>query len=354
MKSKMSVTVVLSICFTLICSTLPVASSLAQPAKKPIEMKFANYTPPVVILAYWLIEPWGFRLERLTKGQVKMKYFHGGTLGTAKDSYDIAVTGIADISWSNINYMPGRFPKSEVFQLPFIPGYHGKRTSLALWKMFPKYFKDEYKDVKMLWIYCSPAAQLYTAKKQVKTIDDLKGMKLSLHPTQTKALKELGATPVPLAITEIYEALQRGLIDGCFTDNIMAKGFRLYEVCNYCTVMNFYTAPCPWIMNLKTYNKLPDDVKATLDAVSGTAGIHYNGATADFGDVRDGEFLRQNGMKFYTLPESERQKAIQMVQPIYDEWIKKMESKGLPGKEILEEARKWIDEFEGIDHEFWY
>jgi TRAP-type C4-dicarboxylate transport system substrate-binding protein len=354
MKKKMLLILIGIGSVTLVFSAFPFAGSYAQSQQKPIEIKLANYTPPAVILAYWLYEPWGFRLERITNGKVKFKYFHGGTLGTAKDSYDIAVSGIADISWSNINYMPGRFPKSEVFQLPFIPGEHGKRTSLALWKLFPKYFQDEYKDVKMLWIYCSPAAQLYTTKKQVKTVDDLKGMKLSVHPMQTSALKLLGATPVPLPVTEIYGALQKGVVDGCFTDNIMAKGFRLYEVCKYRTAMSFYTNPCPMIMNLKTYESLPDDVKAAFNAVSGTAGIDYNAATADFGDVRDGDFMRQKGMQFYTLPKAEREKAIRLVQPIYDEWTAKMESKGFAGKEILEQTREWIDKFECIDHEFWY
>jgi TRAP-type C4-dicarboxylate transport system substrate-binding protein len=352
MKNKMLLTLI--ICLTLIFTTLPAVNSYAQPAPKPIEIKFANYTPPAVILAYGLIEPWGLMFERLTQGKVHMKYYHGATLGPAKDSYDMAVTGIADISWSNINYYPGRFPKTEVFQLPFVCGNYGKRTSLALWKLFPKYFEDEFKDAKVIWIYCSPASQLYTVKKQVKTIDDFKGMKLGVHPTQASALKRLGATPVPLALTELYQALQKGIIDGCFTDNIMAKGFRLYEVCKYRTTINFYTSPCPWVMNLKTYNSLPDDVKATLHSITGTLGIYYNAGAADFGDVRDGEFLRQKGMQFFSLPESERQNAVRLVQPIYEEWIKRLESKGLNGKEILGEARTMLDKFKSIDEEFWY
>jgi TRAP-type C4-dicarboxylate transport system substrate-binding protein len=199
-----------------------------------------------------------------------------------------------------------------------------------------------------------PGNDLYTVKKQVKTIADLKGMKLSVHPKLARVIELLGATPVPLAITEVYEALQRGIIDGCFTDDMMCEGFKFYEVCKYKTVISLYTAPCIYIMNWDSYNALPDDIKAIIDSESSTIHGHYQALTCDFGCERARKVLLQQGMEFYTLPESEKQKGIKLVQPIIDAWISDMKADGLPGQEMVDELRRWLNEFECLDKAVWY
>jgi TRAP-type C4-dicarboxylate transport system substrate-binding protein len=323
-------------------------------ATKPIELKFSNFVPAVTAFAIYFIEPWGFTLERATKGKVKVVFFHGGALAGPKDAYETAAKGIADISWTTATYEAGRFPKLEVFNLPFMCGYWGRQTSMACWRMYPEFFADEFQDVKLLWIYCTQANSLYTKKKQVKTIDDLKGMKIGVHPLAAKAVEALGAAPVSLTVSDFYEALNRGIVDGIFSDDQMVQAYRLYEVANYCTVMSLYCNPCPWVMNLNTYNNLPDDVKGVLDGMSGTLGVHCNGIQAEFAMLRSKAFLEKQGMQYYTLPESEKGKAISQVQPIIDKWVSGMEAKGLPGQKLVDEARKWLEVYKYIDMEYWY
>jgi TRAP-type C4-dicarboxylate transport system substrate-binding protein len=323
-------------------------------ATKPIELKFSNYVPQVTAFATHFIEPWGYRFERATRGKVKVINYHGGTLAGPNDAYESAAKGIADIAWSNAAYEAGRWPKLEVFTLPFMCGYWGRQTSMACWRMYPEYFADEFEDVKLLFIYCTQANSLYTTKKQVKTIDDLKGMKIAVHPLGAKAVEALGATPVSMPGPQFYEALSRGMVDGVFSDDQMVQAYRIDEVLKYCTTISLYSLPCPYVMNLKRYNSLPEDVKRALHGITGTLGVHCNGIQAEFAMLRSKTFLENHGMKYYTLPESEKQKAVSLVQPIIDKWVSGMEAKGLPGRNLVDEAKKWLEKYKYIEYEYWY
>jgi TRAP-type C4-dicarboxylate transport system substrate-binding protein len=301
------------------------------------------------------MEPWGHRVELLTNNRVKFEWFHGGTLAQAKDAYDITVNGVADISWANLNYMPGRFKKTEVLSLPFLCSETNLRNTMAAWKMYPKYFADEFKDeVKVISLAVPPGNNFYTVKKMIKTIADFKGMKISVHPKMAKVIELLGGTPVPLPITEVYEALQRGIIDGCCTDDMICEGFKFYEICKYKTTISLYADPCIYIMNRDSYDRLPDDIKAIIDSESSTIHGYYQALTCDFSCERSREFLRQYGMQFYTFPELERKKAIKLAQPMIDDWIAKMEADGLPAREMIDELQKCQEEFKCLDKTIWY
>lgn len=323
-------------------------------ATKPIELKFTNFVPQATAFATYFIEPWGYMIERGTKGKVKMIFYHGGALAGPLDAYETAAKGIADIAWTNAAYEAGRWPKLEVFSLPFMCGEWGRHTSMALWKMYPEYFADEFKDVKLLFIYCTQANVLYTTKKQVKTIDDLKGMKIAVHPLGAKAVGALGAAPVSMPGSDYYEALEKGMVDGVFSDDQMVQAYRIDEVLKYSTRLSLYSLPCPYVMNLKRYNSLPEDVKGVVDAMSGTLGVHNNGIQAEFAMLRSRISLEKRGMKFYTLPGSEVEKAAGLVQPLIDEWVSGMEKKGLPGRKLVDEARKGLAEYKYIEKEYWY
>jgi len=331
----------------------PTPAPAPAPAPKPgvIELKFTNYAPEAGWFTDWYIEPWGRRLEDLTRGKVKVTYFHGGTLGGAKETFDIAIKGITDFGWGCIVYYPGRFPKTEVFALPFMAANTMLPTSLAIWKMFPKWFADEYPGLKMLFPVSSPGYRLYS-RKQIKTIDELKGLKLGVHPKAAPTVAKVGATPVSLGFAEYYEALQRGTIEGCFSDESAADRFKYHEVAKYALNIKLYGSPCMWFMNLEKFNSLPDDVKKAIDRSSGGHGVWeccLQGMSATWESHKK---LLEMGVQYYELPESEMQKAINMVQPIYDEWIADMEAKGLPGKEILAEAQEWLEYFKGYEFQY--
>jgi TRAP-type C4-dicarboxylate transport system substrate-binding protein len=134
----------------------------------------------------------------------------------------------------------------------------------------------------------------------------------------------------------------------------MVQAYRIDEVLKYCTRINLYSLPCPYVMNLKKYDSLPADVKGVVDAMSGTLGVHNNGIQAEFAMLRSKISLDKRGMKFYTPPESELEKAASLVQPLIDEWVSGMEKKGLPGKKLVEEAKKWLKEYKYIEAEYWY
>ena len=331
-----------------------VASAQSKSAMKPIELKFTNFVPQATPFATYFIEPWGYMIERGTRGKVKFTFYHGGALAGPMDAYETAEKGIADIAWTNAAYEAGRWPKLEVFSLPFMCGQWGRHTSMALWRMYPEYFADEFKNVKLLFIYATQANVLYTTKKQVKMIDDLKGMKIAVHPLGARAVGALGAAPVPMPGAQFYEALEKGMVDGVFSDDQMVQAYRIDEVLKYSTRLSLYSLPCPYVMNLKKYNSLPEDVKRVLDSMCGTLGVHNNGIQAEFAMLRSRMSLEKRGMIFIPLPESEKEKAARLVQPLIDDWVSGMEKKGLPGGKLVEEARKWLAEYKYIEKEYWY
>ena len=338
----------------MVCLSEEASARDKTPATKPIELKFSNFVPQATAFATYFIEPWGYMIERGTRGKVKMIFYHGGALAGPMDAYETAEKGIADIAWTNIAYEAGRWPKLEVFSLPFMCGEWGRNTSMALWKMYPEYFADEFKDVKLLFIYATQANVLYTTKKQVKKLDDLKGMKIAVHPLGARAVGALGAAPVPMPGSQFYEALEKGMVDGVFSDDQMVQAYRIDEVLKYSTRLPLYALPCPYVMNLKKYNSLPDDVKGVVNAMSGTLGVHNNGIQAEFAMLRSRMALEKRGMQFFTLPESDIQKAVSLVQPLVDDWVSGMEKKGLPGRKLVDEAKKGLEEYKYIGKEYWY
>jgi len=139
-----------------------------------IELKMSHFMPTKHVQHTKVMEPWAKKIGALTDGRVKVTIFPGGALGKPPHQYDNAVKGITDITFGLQSYTPGRFPLTSSLRLPFMVK-SGEQGARILWSMYEKYLQQEYKDVKVLWLFMHGPGQMCTTKKQVKTIDDLKG-----------------------------------------------------------------------------------------------------------------------------------------------------------------------------------
>jgi TRAP-type C4-dicarboxylate transport system substrate-binding protein len=167
---------------------------------------------------------WAKEVEKRTNGAVKINTFPGGTLTPLDQTYDGVVKGICDIGLSVVSYVKGRFPLSEVIDLPlgYTSGLQATRLSNAY---FEKFKPKEFEDVKMLYLHAHGPG-LLLSKTPVKKLEDLKGMKIRCTGTSLKVVTALGGAPVAMPQTETYDALQKGVVDGVLSPMETLQGWK--------------------------------------------------------------------------------------------------------------------------------
>ena len=260
---RMWLAAVLAMTFTWL---LPAAAGAQD---KPIELKFSSWVSAVHGHHTGVMVPWVKMVEEKSGGRLKITIFPGSTLGKAVDHYDMVKDGIADMGFTTPGYTPGRFPLITATELPLL--FKSSRGgSLAVMAVFDKYFKAEFKDVKVLWFWVHPPGHFHLAKKQVKVLEDLNGLKIrAATPMLTTMVKTLGAVPVSIPAPDTYTALERGTVDGTIFPWEAISSFKIAEVLKWHVSSGLYVAPLFTFMNQKKYDSLPPDLRKVIDDLSG-------------------------------------------------------------------------------------
>ncbi len=320
--------------------------SMATASAKTIELRFSSPFPTQQTINSKVIAPWIEEIRKASDGKVNIKLFPAGALGKAPDQFDLAEKGLADLSYHLSDYTPGRFPMTTVFSLPFmVPS--GEKVSEAMWKTFQKEVKyqEEYGKVKVLALFGHPGGHFHTVKTPIRTMADFKGLKMrTANPSISKALSLWGAVPVAQPITETYQSLQLGVLDGTV---LVWEGmgiFKLNEVTKYATVADLYTMPMMFVMNRASWDRLPDDVKALFERTTGLEMSKAAGKAFDDAEVPFREMTINKGVEEIILDPAELAKMKEITLPLREEWAAEMEAKGLPGKSVLETALGFIGE----------
>lgn len=293
-----------------------------------------------------IFEDWAAAVEEAAGEDLDVQVFPAQTLGKAAAGYDNAVMGIADIAWTVQGYTAGRFPLSQIMELPglFDTGAVG---SCAFQKLYDSgALDDEYEDTHVLFVHTHDPGHLHTGDTPVRSLEDMKGLKLR-RPTQVVGdlLDKLGAEPVGMPAPNTYEALQRGAIDGYMLPWESVESFRLGELSDYHTVFGFYALAFVATMNKAKYESLSPEAKAAVDANSGmdwavTAGRGYDEAGAE---VLAG--LRESSTVI-ELDEAERAKWSEAAQAASDAYIASLDAQGLPGTETYAAVQGYVSECE--------
>lgn len=335
--TKMGTLVLLGffIAMTIVC-TLPATASAAP---KTIKLKFAYWMPTKHSLHRAFVK-YADEVKALTNGRVQITLYPGGALGGAKQQWDLAVGGIADISFFMPGYTPGRFPLTSVFDLPLIGGGSCTVNTAIGQGVFEKYLEGEYKDAKMLFFFVSEPFTFHTSKKKIESMADMKGLKIrGAGAVQSAFIKELGGTPVTLPITEVYTSLEKGVLDGVLTAFTAMRSFRLYDVSKYSIQAGLTAAPMAVAMNKKTWNSLPPDIQKILNNLRRRYAFECAGIYDE--DLNKALKLGQSkGKVIYPLAAGELAKWKEKAEPSYDQWVADMKAKGLPGEELLGAVRQ--------------
>ncbi len=286
-------------------------------------------------------ENWAKEIEKRTGGKVKINIFAGGSLTPADQCYDGVVKGISDIGMSLFAYTRGRFPLLEALDLPM--GYpNGMVATLVANDFVKKMNPKELSEVKVLYLHAHGPGLLHT-QKPVKTMADLKGMKIRSTGLSAKIVENLGGVSVAMPQGGTYEALQKGVVQGTLAPMETLKGWKQAQVVKYttdCTNIGYTTAMFV-VMNKAKWDALPKDVQKVFDDVS-QEWIAVAGKAWDEADVEGYKYSAELGNKVIKLSDAEEAKWEAAVKPVADGYIKNMESKGLPGKQAVQEVAALI------------
>jgi TRAP-type C4-dicarboxylate transport system substrate-binding protein len=302
---------------------------------KATELVIASWESPegtgMPPLRAWLQE-----LTDKTGGKVTGKIAYGSVMGKPPEHYDLAATGVADVSYVGLPYTPGRFPMAEIIQLPVTGEASNETMAKAFWKLYEKgYFDKDFRDVKLLWVSTTSPYDYQMGKTTVRTFADMKGKKIRASgAVHTEIVKALGSTPVGMPAPEIYVSLEKGVIDGSFTPWSFIKAFRTEPVTKSVTEVGCAGLNFAIVMNKKVYDRLPADIKAIIDDIS----PKYTVITGKAHDVYAEEaknLIKKAGGKIYQLSAADTDKVGKAVAPIWSKWIADGEAKGLPRKQLV-------------------
>lgn len=332
--------------FVLMAFTLLFGVSVGAPgsalSQSKITLTYANF-PPATTFPCVQMERWAKEVDKRTNGKVKVQTFPGGTLLPAKNIFDGVISGTADIGNFAMSYQPGRFPVSEAVDLPV--GFTSARAaSLALFDLIEKYPK-EFEKVKLLTLFTCPPADFMTSKP-VRSLKNLKGMELRVSGTGADAVKRLGAIPVAMPQSETPEALQKGVVKGVVSSMEILKDFNFAAYCPYATDTNLFVVTFAVVMNKDKWNSLPADVKKVLDDLRREQ-AEWTGKYVD-NHVREALAWSKEKYKHQVinLPAAEKAEIPKLVQPMIDDYIKRVSAKGLPGEQIMRDLYKLRDKYE--------
>ncbi len=309
-------------------------TSWAWSQNKPIELSYSIFFPAPhkhTILA----REWAKEIETRSGGRVKITIFPGGTLTPADKCYDGVEKGISHLGMSVLSYTMGKFPLTQVIDLPL-----GYKNGLAATKLINAYYRKfqpaEFSGTKVMYFHAHGPGLLHT-KKPVKKLEDLKGMKIRCTGMAAKIVKALGGVPVAMPMGETYDALSRGVVDGSMAPQEALQGWKWGEVVKF-TTESFgaaYSTAFFVVMNKDKWNSLPADLRKIIEKIN-EEWIDKTGKSWDEIDRVGREFTQKLGNTIISLSPQENERWAKAVQPILKDYGERMKAKGLPGKEALQ------------------
>ena len=251
--------------------------------------------------------------------------------------------GVVDASWTVPGFTPGRFMGIEGLELPFMNTGLSATESPAAYEFTQKFLADnELRGIKMIAINATDRALIHTTRKPIRTLEDFRGLRLRVAGRWIgEAVTALGATPVGIPLPGVYEALARGQVDGMLINWAITHPFRFYEVAKYHTEPRggLFQGMILTLMSMRSYNRLPADLKAVIDADSGLPLSRRLGEIWDTQTAQAIDATRAAGNEIIEIGEEEKARWKRAVQPVYDAWTAEMTRRGRNGRAMFEDIQ---------------
>ncbi len=326
-------------------------AGIAGAAQDVVILKVAHFQPTSSNFHQKVLLPWCEKIAKESGGRLKCQIYPSMQLGgTPAQLFDQARDGVADIISVVPTYQAGRFTKTEVFELPFMVK-SSERGSPALWEFIQKNALDEFKGTRLLMTHFHDGAQLHLGKRSVKTVDDMKGLKLRA-PTRlaSKALSALGAIPVQMPAPAVTESVAKNVVDGASLPWEAMTAFKMQEIVKTHTETSPAHAKLSntifvFAMNQARYNGLPPELKKVIDNNSGLEASRWVGKVWDSNTAPARKIAQDRQNTFNILSDAEYKRWEKATDRVYDEWIKEVDAKGGNGKALLSDARALLKKY---------
>ena len=277
----------------------PSNDTAAADAAETTTLRFSHFWPATAATHTEIFEPWAKKIEQESGGRIKVELYPSATLSKPDATYDATAKGTVDIGSQLQGYTNGRFPLTQVAELPGLSNSAAQMNCMLQTLYDDGVIADEYKDTHLLFMMGTGPGGMHTIDKAIRTPDDLKGLRMR-RPSAIAGdiIEAAGGTPVGLPATDIYTSLQRGVLDGLSLPWDATGSFRLIELTNTHTNIPFYSSAIMVTMNKDKYNSLPDDLKKVIDDNSG---MQMAAAAGKVFDAEDAKYMAEAKAKGDTM-----------------------------------------------------
>ncbi len=327
------------IALSLIAAALVPATASAQ----EVVLKVAHFLPALAPMHAKVIVPWCDKIAAESQGKMKCQLYPAMQLGgTPPQLLNQVRDGVADVVWTLPGYTPGRFPVSEVFELPFITTTH-EASARAMWDFVQANAMNEFAGIKPLALWVNGPNVLHFRDKQVKTMEDLKNMKVRA-PSRlgNKLLTSLGATAVGMPVPQMAESLSKGVIEGALVPWEVVPATKTHELTKFHaesgSARAMTTATMIYVMNQKKYDSLPPELKKVIDNNSGREFSAWVAGEHVAADKVGRDLATKNGNTIYSIDAKEMERWEAAAKPVTEEWIKETTARGANGQKLYDDA----------------
>jgi TRAP-type transport system periplasmic protein len=323
-----------------VCATACAVSKPHLSQEKTIALSFASFFPPThknsIIMDLWCKE-----VTRRTNRRVEVKYYPGGTLTPAPQTYDAVAKGDIDVGEAVLGYTMGKFPLSEVLDYPighFSAGVSTKLVNVYFQKFKPK----EFDEVKAMYFHC-PGPGLIHSRKPINKLEDLKGLRLRAFGSNAEFVRLLGSIPIAMPMSELYDAINKGFVDGFLSPYDAVEGWKLDEVIKY-HIEDFgvaYSTVFIIAMNKDKWAAISPDDQKIIDQIN-QEWMEKQVKIWDEIDISGKAVSQARGNYTITLSPEEEERWKKATEPLLIRYVNHMQERGLPGAEVLKFAREYL------------
>jgi TRAP-type C4-dicarboxylate transport system substrate-binding protein len=316
-------------------------------------LKLGHFISPTHIFAVYL-DSWTKELKEKSNGRLNITIFPANVMGPVQNYADYARTGVADITWFLHGATPGRFPLTEVIQLPYMVGSSEIGTQVLNDPEVLNLLAPEYQGLKILYLLTHQPGNLHTTRKPVRTVEDTKGLRIRFASVTIKSfIAELGGTPVGVPPSGIADALQKGTIDGCFVDYGGADtAFHLGGIIKYTTEMYSYVSSFGVVMNPSSFAKLPPDLQKLIEDTTRPR-VDAIGKLWDSADAPGKKYLMSEGATPITLSPDQDVLFKKIGAEDTAKVLAELDAKGLGATKVHSAMKAAADKYAKTSFSFW-
>lgn len=337
----------------LIASIFAAAAMLAAVSVQGADftLKLHHFLGPKAPAQTQMLEPWVEKVEELSKGRVKIDIYPAMSLGGKPPQLVRQVRdGVVDLIWTVNGYTTGLFPRTEVFELPFIHTNDPVATNLAMREMYDEYLAEEYRGMKVMFLHVHQGQAVHMVDKLVRKPSDFAGTKIRI-PTRTGAwvLEALGAAPVSMPVPNLPQALSKKVVDGALIPWEIIPPLKLQDMTKYQIegdkMTRFGTTTFQVSMNQGTWDKLPKDLQDIFQQASNEAWVREVGEVWHRTDLGGIGFATKAGNEHIILSPAEMAEFKKVLEPVVDRWIEEVNGSGIDGKGLVSKARELVAKY---------